>query len=123
MGVGTVKGERAITVLADLIDWFSPIASDPEIQLAAQSKNAGALLKKAVREYPREILHIIASLEGVADGDFEAYARDFSMPRLLSVCVAALRNRDLLEILGLFGSADQRRAATSSGPASENTKA
>ena len=123
MEIGSIKGERAISVLADLIDYFAPIASDPEIQLASQAGNTGALIKRAVREYPREILHIIAALEDIPAGDFEKYAADFSMPRLLAVAVAALKNRDLVELLGLFGSADQGRAATSSGPASPNTGA
>lgn len=65
MKLSEIKGERALDVLADLIDPVSEIFGDKEIMTALQSGKAPAkAIKLALKNHKRAVLDMMAAIDG-----------------------------------------------------------
>ena len=65
MKLSEIKGERALDVLADLIDPVAEIFGDKEISAALQSGKAPAkAIKLALKNHKRAVLDMMAALDG-----------------------------------------------------------
>lgn len=65
MKLSDIKGERALDVLADLIDPVAEILGDKEISEALQSGKAPAkAIKLALKNHKRAVLDMMAAIEG-----------------------------------------------------------
>ena len=128
MKLSQIKGERALDVVADLIDPVCSIATDPttkelmtvkdvpenanvyELALAQLRKHVPALIKA----HKNDLVAIMAALEGVAQ---EEYKETLSFGKLLSDVVVLLSDKEFIQ---LFISAAQGVQNTI-GAAQENT--
>lgn len=65
MKLSEIKGERALDVLADLIDPVSEIFGDKEIMTELQSGKAPAkAIKLALKNHKRAVLDMMAAIDG-----------------------------------------------------------
>ena len=65
MKLSDIKGERALDVLADLIDPVAEILGDKEISEALQSGKAPAkAIKLALKNHKRAVLDMMAAIDG-----------------------------------------------------------
>lgn len=65
MKLSEIKGERALDVLADLIDPVAEIFGDKEIMTALQSGKAPAkAIKLALKNHKRAVLDMMATIDG-----------------------------------------------------------
>lgn len=65
MKLSEIKGERALDVLADLIDPVAEIFGDKEIMTALQSGKAPAkAIKLALKNHKRAVLDMMAAIDG-----------------------------------------------------------
>ena len=65
MKLSEIKGERALDVLADLIDPVAEIFGDKEISAALQSGKAPAkAIKLALKNHKRAVLDMMAAIDG-----------------------------------------------------------
>ena len=65
MKLSDIKGERALDVLADLIDPVAEIFGDKEISAALQSGKAPAkAIKLALKNHKRAVLDMMAAIDG-----------------------------------------------------------
>lgn len=72
MKLSDIKGERALDVLADIIDPVSTICADPEIQKAAKSGLPKlAIVKMLLKTHKKEVIEIMAYLDGEEPESYE----------------------------------------------------
>ena len=130
MRLSDIKGDRAIDVIANLIEPVARIAEDKEAaklfrreKLSKGETAMGALLKRIrtsvpllLRNHKMELIEIMAALEGVPK---EAYAEALSVPKLIADILGMLNDNELLSFFGLA----QTTGAPSSGAAQGNTQA
>lgn len=65
MKLSDIKGERALDVIADLIDPVAEILGDKEISAALQSGKAHAkAIKLALKNHKRAVLDMMAAIDG-----------------------------------------------------------
>ena len=65
MKLSEIKGERALDVLADLIDPVAEILGDKDISAALQDGKAPAkAIKLALKNHKRAVLDMMAAIEG-----------------------------------------------------------
>lgn len=65
MKLSDIKGERALDVLADLIDPVAEILGDKEISAALQTGKAPAkAIKLALKNHKRAVLDMMAAIDG-----------------------------------------------------------
>lgn len=112
MKLSEIKGQKAIEVIADIIEPATDILSDPKVKLAARSKNIAAAASIALKNHPAQVLRVLAVLDGE---DPETYA-----PSLLEIPKKLIDLLNDPEVSALFTSSDQNEAEKSSGPQSEN---
>lgn len=114
MKLSEIKGEKAIEVIAEIIEPATEILNDPKVKLAARSKNIASAASIALKNHPKQVLHVLAVLDGE---DPETYE-----PSLLEIPKKLIDLFNDPELSALFTSSDQTEAAESSGPRSENTE-
>ena len=116
MKLSEIKGERALEVLADIIDPIGEIGEDEEFMtLLTKEKDYKAALKCILKKHSKSTLTIIALLN---EEDVETYQP--SLLELPAMVMDLLQDKDFLS---LFISQEQSTEQTSSGPATENTEA
>lgn len=72
MKLSEIKGEKALEVLADLIDPATAIMADAEVKKAYDmNKNVLQLAKVILKRHPKEVVAILAALDGVPVEDYE----------------------------------------------------
>lgn len=127
MRLSDIKGERALDVIADLIEPICSIAQDEGVkalmkkqalpQDAAPRAFAVDRLRKHVpaliKTHKADVIAILATIEGVTA---EEYAQRLTLSKLLCDCVSLLNDTEFIE---LFISAQQETQARS-GAAREN---
>jgi len=114
MNLSKIKGERAIEVLADLIDPIATISQDMLFRTAIQTNRLEGI-KYLLKNHKTTVLYILAILN---EEDPETY-----QPNLLEIPVMLLDFFNDPTVSQLFGLQDQITEKTSSGPATENTEA
>lgn len=116
MKLSEIKGERALDVLADLIDPVASLAKDAELVALMEKDNRVEAIKKLLRDHKQEVITVMAVLEGKTYADYEKEVNLLSLPMAL----AEAFNDEALR--GLFQSQSQSMEQTSSGSAMENTE-
>lgn len=114
MKLSDIKGERAIGVLADLIDPIVSITKDEEFKKAIQTDKMEGI-KYLLKHHSTTVIIILAVLN---EEDPETY-----QPSLLEIPVMLLDFFNDPTVIELFGLQDQIMEKTSSGPVMENTEA
>lgn len=114
MKLSEIKGEKAIEVIAEIIEPATEIFSDPKVRLAAKGKNVASAVSVALKNHKKAVLHMLAVLEGE---DPETYE-----PTLLSIPKKLIDLFSDPELSALFTSSDQTEDIELSGPQSENTE-
>lgn len=114
MKLSEIKGEKAIEVIAEIIEPATEIFSDPKVRLAARGKNVASAVSVALKNHKRAVLQMLAVLDGE---DPETYE-----PTLLSIPKKLIDLFSDPELSALFTSSDQTEETESSGPRSENTE-
>lgn len=129
MKLSEIKGERAIEVIADLIEPIAKIAEDkdasklfkrerPPKGMKAQTfllKRIRTSVPLLLRKHKGELIEIMATLEGV---EKEAYAEALSVPKLIADIFGLLTDSELLSLFGLAQTTEE----ASSGAALDNTQ-
>lgn len=130
MKLSEIKGERAIEVIADLIEPIAKITEDKDAaklfmreRLPKGMTVRKFLLKRIrtsvpllLRKHKGELIEIMATLEGV---EKETYAEALSVPKLISDIFSLLNDSELLSLFGLAQTTEE----VSSGAARGNTQA
>lgn len=113
MKLSEIKGEKALDVLADIIDPAMEIASDKEIEIAVNG-NASKLdiIKIVLRNHKKATIAIMAALDGKKPEEYEINV--LTLPAKL---IEMMNDPDLMSLFGL-----QSQTPTSSGSATENTE-
>lgn len=114
MKLSEIKGEKAIEVIAEIIEPVTEILNDPKVKLAARSKNIASAASIALKNHPKAVLHLLAALDGE---DPEEYN-----PSLVEIPKKLLELFNDPELASLFTFSDQNEAAESPGPQLENTE-
>lgn len=94
MKISEIKGEKAIEVLAEIVEPVTTILNDEEVRGAEERTKAVTI---ALMKYPKEVIKIMALLEGE---DPETYE-----PSLLSLPKKMIEILEDEEVQGLFTSA------------------
>lgn len=116
MKLSEFKGEKAIEVLADIIEPITTILADEDVQKISRdaTKSNASAVAVALKKYPKDILFVLAKLD---NQDPETYN-----PNLVEIpkkILEALNDEDLKM---LFTSQSQSVEETSSGSAMESTE-
>ena len=113
MKLSDIKGEKALDVMADLLDPISEIVTDSEIvNIIKSGVPKIKLVKPAIKNHKKAVIEILAILDGVPVEGYE-----------INVLTLPLK---ILEILNdpmveeLFTSQGQMMESASSGSAMEN---
>ena len=114
MKLSDYKGEKALDVLADLIDPASEIFGDKEIIDAFRNGKKLKGVKFAIKNHKKSVIELLAILD---DEDPEKYAEKIN---LLTLPVKLLQILNDSELAQTFSSQGQTGDATSSGSVSEN---
>lgn len=116
MKLSDIKGERALEVLADIIDPATSIIADDEIVSIYKSKKPRILLaKKVIANHKKEILTILAILEGKDPKTYQP-----SLVQLPKMILDLINDE---ELASLFTSQNQMKGNVSSGSVTENIEA
>lgn len=130
MKLSEIKGERAIDVIADLIEPIARIAEDKEAAKLFKREKCPKgeeprkyLLKRIrssvpglLRNHKADLIEIMGAVEGVPP---ENYAQTLSVPKLINDIFGLMTDGELLSLFGLA----QTTEDASSGSAQENTVA
>lgn len=111
MKLSDIKGEKALDMLADLIEPLGEIAGD-SIFIELLSKEPKKAVKRALKEHKKAIITMLAIIN---EKDVKTYE-----PSLLELPVLALDLFNDPELIRLFQS--QVQTPTLSGLATENTE-
>lgn len=117
MKLSEVKGERALDILADIIEPAAAIIMDKELSDLAKS---GApkinLVKPIIKNHKREVIEIMATLEGENPEQYAEKINVFTLPAQL------LEILNDPELVNLFTWQGQKTENETSGSATENTE-
>lgn len=130
MRLSEIRGERAIDVIADLIEPVARIAEDKEAaklfrreKLPKGETARGYLLKRIrtsvpllLRNHKNDLIEIMAALDGVSKDE---YASALSVPKLIADIFGLLSDNELLSLFGLAQTTEE----PSSGAAQADTQA
>ena len=116
MRLSEIKGEAAIEAMADLMEPLTLIFADAEIQNAVNNNEPKMLLiKKILKGHKREVIQILAILDGESPDTYEI--------NLLKLPMKVLEVINDPEVESLFFSQGQSTVETHSGSATENIAA
>lgn len=116
MKLTDLEGEKALEVLADLLDPASEIFSDPDVVAVIRGTDQKLKWTQAMlRKQPKAIIKILAILD---EQDPETYKVN-----LLTLPVKVLNLLNSPEMASLFPSQGQTKENASSGSALENIEA
>ena len=117
MKLSEYKGEQALDMLADLMEPAAAIMADKEIaRLAKADVPKIKIVKTAIKNHKREVVEILAILEGENPDKYSEKINLFTLPaKLLEI----FNDPDLMS---LFTSQEQK-TETSSGSVTESIEA
>lgn len=108
MKLAEIRGEKAIDVLADLIEPLSEIFSDEEIVKGVRGNaNKTDLIRSALKNHKKAVLTVLALLDGE---DPETYN-----PKLVAIPMKVLEVLNDPDVVALFPGADPASDEISSG--------
>lgn len=115
MKLSEIKGEAALSAMADLMDPLSDIAQDKILVGLLRTKNIAEAVKLMLRRHQKASIAILAILN---QKDPETYE-----PSLLEIPIMLLEVLNDPDVLNLFQSQAETTEETSSSSATENTGA
>lgn len=95
MKLSEYKNEDAIEVIADIIEPLSAIFTDDEIK---KEKNKMKAISKALKKYKKEVIQILARIDGVPVEKYECNA--LTLPIKVLEVMNDKEIQDFLESLG-----------------------
>lgn len=95
MKLSEYKNEDAIEVIADIIEPLSAIFTDDEIK---KEKNRMKAISKALKKYKKEVIQILARIDGVPVEKYECNA--LTLPIKVLEVMNDKEIQDFLESLG-----------------------
>ncbi len=114
MKISEIKGEKALEVVADLIDPISAIVADDVFKkLIKEDKKQG--IKHLLKNHPKTVISILAIINGENPDTYE--------PQLIALPKILLDLFNDPDIMNLFGLQSQNTELASSGSAMENIEA
>jgi hypothetical protein len=108
------KGEKAIDVLADLLEPAAEIMTDSVIVSTIRSGEKIKAVKLALKGHKQAVIKILAITEGVDPKQYE--------PNVFSLPAKLLEILNDPELIGLFRLQSQTEENNSSGSVTENTE-
>ena len=114
MKLSDFKGEKALDVLADILEPAVEIMADAEVKNTAKEKGKVAAISYAIKNHKTAIIKIMAVLDDTPVEEYEVNI--LTLPAKL---LELLNDEDVAQ---LFTSQSQQKAVNSSGSASENIK-
>lgn len=106
------QDDEALDLLAELIEPVANVFGDKEIAQNFRKNNMAQVVKLACKNYKKDLVHIMATLEGVEDKDFHYNVVTF--PKL----VLQVLNDPIFK--DFFSSQGMKATETPSGSATEN---
>lgn len=106
------KDEEALDLLADLLEPAETIFSDKDVQ-SANSKSMWKAVKVAIKKHKKEVMEIMATLDGVPVEDLHI--------NVLSLPIKVMEVISDKDLVNFFVSQSQNMESTSSGSVTENT--
>ena len=116
MKLSEIKGEKALDVLADIMEPAIRIMSDKRIAVLAKSGEKIKAVKMAIKGHKKDVIELLASLE---QKDPKEYMQEINV-LTLPVKLLEILNDDALQ--NLFTSQGQNTDEEHSGSATENTE-
>ena len=114
MKLSDIKGEKAIEVLADLLEPVTEIMADKEVVALVRSGQKVKGISAALKNHKKACLTILALTDGEDPATYS--------PSILSIPMKGLELLNDPELISLFSSQSQKDK-TFSGSATENTGA
>jgi len=115
MKLSEIKGERALEVIADLMDPVTEIISDAAFKDAVKNGTKGDAIKYLLKNHQRNVITILALIQGEDPATYE--------PSLVSLPLLLMDLLNDPDVSSLFGLQSQSTHVASSGSATENTEA
>lgn len=113
-----IRGEEAIEVLSEVVEPLVAIISDADVQEVVREKKPFVLaVKPALKSHKKEVLHILAAIEGIPD---EEYAP--SIIELPAMLIGLLNDPEIQTIVNSLFTSGSKDSASSMSP-SESTEA
>lgn len=118
MKLSDYRGEKALDILADLIEPAAAIMADKEITNAVRASLPKIkIVKMAIKNHKSEVIEILAILDGEDPKEYADKVTLFTLPAKL------LEIFNDPELMSLFTLQGQRTDETTSGSATESTEA
>lgn len=114
MKISEIKGERALDLLADMLEPFTEIMTDPELKNIAQNGTKIMMLKRILKHHKKSVIAIMALLENT---DPETYE-----PTLTEIPAKIMQVLNDPAFAPFFTSQGQKKDAKYSGSATESTE-
>lgn len=117
MRLSDIKGEKALDVIADLLDPVAEISTDNEVRTLLETgkvEDRKKAIKLGIKNHKKAVITMLAILNGEDPETYEP-----------SIYVLPVMLLDILndpEVQRLFGSQEQTSDGISSGPVQENTE-
>lgn len=115
MKLSEIKGEKAMEVLADLIDPIKELATDKQFKEKISAGDKLEAIKYLLKNQSKTIVTVLAVINGEDPDKYE--------PNLLTLPVTLMDFFNDPMVMDLFGLQSQTPEKTSSGSATENTEA
>lgn len=115
MKISEIKGERALEVIADLIDPITEMVKDTGFKDTIDNGDRVAVAKYLLKNHSKNVLTVLALIN---EEDPDTYK-----PSLIAIPKMLLDLFNDPDVMSLFGLQDQNTELASSGPAMENTEA
>lgn len=115
MKISEIKGEKALDVLAEIIEPLSAIFGDEEVKKAYDSGTIATFAKMAIARHKKDIIAVLAGVNMMSAEEYAEQMNVFTLP----VAFIDLINDDAVK--GLFPSRGQETENASFGSATENT--
>lgn len=115
MKLSEIKGERALEVIADLIDPIKEIMDDDRFKATIDSGSKLDVVKFLLKEHKHQMLVVLALLNNEDPSTYE--------PSLLSLPMMVMDLISDPDVMSLFGLQDQNTELASTGPVTENIEA
>lgn len=114
MRLSEIRGERALDVLADLLEPVTEIMTDKQVSAAYQAGQRIKAVKAAIKNHKKAVIEILAVMDGA---DPETYE-----PKVVTLPMRFIELFSDEDFVSLFQS-QARTTETSSGSATGNTEA
>lgn len=115
MKISEIKGERALDLLAEMMDPITEILADKELKRIAANGTRIQLIKKILKDHKKSMITILALLD---DQDPETY--EPTLPEIPAKIMQVLNDP---AFKSFFTSQGQSKDEASSGSAMENIEA